>query len=374
VTRKIDYKRVLFTRLLLGASANWRQDWTRRRAPLLLLGLLALAPASRAQGNLGPITVGAGLQTSYVHTQPDGGSSTDQFQLNSIRLYVSGPVTDGIKFMFNTEYDQGTNKVGVLDAVAQFEESPHFNIWVGRFLPPSDRANLYGPYYSNEWAAYSDGIQDGYPFIFNGRDNGIVYWGDFLKKIKVSVGAFDGRTATGNNKLIGAARVQIDFWDKEDGYYLNGTYYGDKNLLAIGGATQFQSGNTATTADFLLEKKLPNAGVVTIESEYSNYNSLGGYNAAYKNSQGAYGLGSYLFPKKLSVGKLSGKIELLGKYAKADFTHGTGPSYDQKTTEVNVDYVIKQFNARIMTFYKDTRFNRLVPDFWQLGVGFQLQM
>ena len=71
-----------------------------------------MAPQSRAQTDLGPVTVGAGIQTSYAHTQPDGGSSTDQFTLNSARLYVSGNVTDSIKLMFNTEYDQGSNKVG----------------------------------------------------------------------------------------------------------------------------------------------------------------------------------------------------------------------------------------------------------------------
>ena len=340
----------------------------------LLLGLLAFSPVSRAQTSLGPVTIGAGVRADFDHTAPTDGSSTDQIQLDSVRLYVSGSVTENIKFMFNTEYDQPTNKVGVLDAVAEFEESPQVNIWVGRFLPPSDRANLYGPYYANEWGVYTDGIQDGYPFIFNGRDNGIMYWGDFAKKIKVSLGAFDGKTATGDNKLLGAARVQIDFWDKEDGYYLNGTYYGDKNLLAIGGATQFQSGNTATTADFLLDKKLPNKGVVTVESEYSNYSGLGGYDARYRKSQGAYILGSYLFPKVVPIGKFKGKFELLGKFADADFTHGTTFNYHQKTSEVNFDYVIKQFNARVMTFYNDTRFDRVRPDFWQLGIGFQFQL
>jgi hypothetical protein len=329
-----------------------------------------MVPLSRAQINLGPVTVGAGLRTDFSHTAPDGGSSTDKFELNSIRLYVNGPVTDTIKFMFNTEYDQGTNKVGILDAVARIEVSPEFNIWAGRFLPPSDRANLYGPYFAHEWAVYTDGIQDGYPFVFQGRDNGIVYWGQFAKKVKVSVGAFDGGSATGNSKVIGAARVQIDFWDPEDGYYLNGTYYGDKNLLAIGGATQVQSGHTASTIDFLLERKLPNGGVVSVESEYSNYNRLGGYDAAYAKSQGAYVLGSYLFPKKVGVGK----FEILGKFAKAEFTHGATPNYNQKTGEVNFNYVIKQFNARVMTFFKDTTFNRERKDFWQAGIGLQLQM
>ena len=336
----------------------------------MLSGLIALATISEAQINLGPVTVGAGLRTEFVSTVPDGGNTNNQFLLDSVRLYVNGPIIDKVKFMFNTEYDGANNKVGVLDAVARIEVAPQFNIWAGRFLPPSDRANLYGPYYAHQWGVYTDGIQDGYPFVFQGRDNGVMYWGQFAKKIKVSVGAFDGKTATGNSDVLGAARVQIDFWDQEDGYYLNGTYYGDKNLLAIGGATQYQSGHTATTADFLMERKLSNGGVVSIESEYSNYNRLGGYDGNYAKSQGAYGLGSYLFPQKVGIGK----FEILGKYAKAQFTHGKTANYHQKTTEVNFNYVIKQFNARVMTFYRDTRFNTVRTNFWQAGVGLQVQM
>ena len=138
--------------------------------------------------------------------------------------------------MFNTDYNNVTNNMQILDAVGQFHISPKFNVWFGRFLPPSDRANLYGPFYANNWAVYTDGIQDGYPFVFQGRDNGVAYWGDFkagVAKIKASLGAFDGGSADGNKKPIWAARVQLDFWDPENGYYLNGTYYGDKNLLAI---------------------------------------------------------------------------------------------------------------------------------------------
>jgi hypothetical protein len=325
----------------------------------------------QAELNVGPVTVGAGIQTSFVNTQPDDAASTNQFLLNSVRLYVNGPVTENIKFMFNTEYDSPTNKIGVLDAAAEISVSSHVNFWAGRFLPPSDRANLYGPYYSNEWAVFTDGIQDGYPFVFDGRDNGMLYWGDFLdKRMKVSLGAFDGKSATGNNDVLGAARVQFDFWDREDGYYLNGTYYGDKNLLAIGGATQIQSGRTATTADFLMERKLRNKGVVTVESEYSNYNGLGGYDPLYTHSQGAYGLGSYLFPKKIGMGQ----FQLMAKYAKAGFTRGKNASYDQKTTEIDVNYVIKQFNARVMAFCKDTTFNAVKPNFWQAGLGLQFQM
>jgi hypothetical protein len=356
--------------------ARDKRAYIARCAPamFLMLGFVVSAQSSRAQIDLGPITVGGGIQTSYAHTEPDDGKATDQFELDHARLYVNGAVTDSIKFMFNTDYDSVTNKIGVLDAVAQFSFSPQFNIWAGRFLEPSDRANLYGPFYSHEWLAFTDGVQDGYAGVYQGRDNGVMYWGDFAKKVKVSAGAFDGSSADGKKNPIFAARVQIDFWDPEDGYYLNGTYYGDKNLLAIGGATQMQDGHTATTGDFLMEKKLKNGGVVSIEGEVSDYNRFGGYDPGYAKSQGEYGLGSYLFPKAVSFGKINGKFEILGKYAKADFTHGTTPSYDQKTTEFNFSYIIKQFKARVMTFYEDVRYDRVRADTWQAGIGVQIQI
>jgi hypothetical protein len=188
--------------------------------------------------------------------------------------------------------------------------------------------------------------------------------------VKVSAGAFDGKTATGNPDVLGAARVQIHFWDKEDGYYLNSTYYGAKKLLTLGGATQVQSGNTATTVDFLLERKLANAGVITLEGEFANYNSLGGYFSAYKKSSGTYGLAAYILPKSFGTGKL----QLLAKFAKADFSHGTAASFNQKTTEINVNYLIKEFNARVQTFYQKTDFSNTRPDAWKAGIGFQIQM
>jgi hypothetical protein len=345
----------------------------RRCAPVAatLLGILVFAVPSRAQVALGPVTVGAGMRTSYVHTSE---VDTDTFPLNSVRLYVNGPVTEKIKFMFNTEYNSSTNTVNVLDAVARIELHPAFNIWAGRLLPPSDRANLAGPYYNNHWDVYNDGIQNGHPFVFQGRDNGIVWWGDFAKKLKLSAGAFDGASATGRSEVIGAFRAQIDFWDEEGGYYLNSTYYGDKDLLSIGVATQVQSGspdtNTATTIDFLLEKKLANAGVFTLEGEWANYDGLGGYNSAYRTDRGWYGLASYILPGSMGPGK----FQLLYKYSKADFGGGTAPGYNWKTNEFNANYLLKQFNARFMMFVKKHDFSKIKTDFWQAGIGLQIQM
>jgi hypothetical protein len=347
-----------------------RVSTLRLSASALLLGLMSLP--LHAQSPIQNVTVGAGMQTSFVHTDPSAGTSTDRFVLNSARLYVNGTAAEKIKFMFNTEFDGASNKIGVLDVVARIEADPRFNIWMGRLLPPSDRANLYGPYYAHHWATFSDGIQNGHPFVSAGRDNGIVWWGDF-SKVKLSAGAFDGPSATGKTDLIGAGRIQVDLWDKESGYYLNGTYYGDKDLLGFGAAVQVQDGNTATTVDFLMEKKLANDGVVSVESEYAYYNELGGYDAGYNRSQGAYALASYLFPKKVGMGQ----FEILGKYGEAKFSRGkalANAPYVWKTTEINLNYVIKQFNARVMFFFKNNNYTAVKTDTWQGGAGLQIQM
>lgn len=346
-------------------------------APLFILASL---PA-KAQTFAPSVTIGGGIQTNYQHVEADA-SPDDQFSLDHARIYLSGTITKNISAMLNTDYSTSTNTMEILDGVGQIDIAPQAHVWFGRFLPPSDRANLYGPFYSNNFFVYQDGVQDGYPFVFQGRDNGIAYWGDFKTgpaKWKVSAGAFDGFSADGDKSVIWGGRLQLDLWDSENGYYLNGTYYGDKNLLAIAGATEAQGNRTAATVDFLLEKKVLNGGAVTVESEFSDYNGLGGYDANYGNSSGAYGLVSFLIPKQVGIGK----FELLGKYGIAEFTNGaflidhSGPkfqSYRQDTTEVDVSYVVKQFDARFWGFYADKRFNEVKLDSWYAGLGFQVQI
>lgn len=374
-------------RSVFGVS-GWRLRWRAvragaiRTAGLVAFGAVATtAPlAAQEQGEPPPIRVGAGIQTSFVHHEPEDGDGTDHFRLNSLRLYVSGSVTRAIRFVVNTDVSYGgslgapnpeqSTRIQVLDAVAQLEVSERFNVWVGRFLPPSDRANLYGPFYAHHWAVYSDGVQDGYPFVFQGRANGAAYWGQF-GKVKVSAGAFDGASATGRSTLIGAGRVQVDLWDPEPGYYQNSTFYGDKNVLALGVAGQTQGdGRTAFSLDLLAERRLGGGGAVTLEAEWARYDGLGGYDPRYGLNDGRYVLAAYLFPNRIGPGQ----PEVLGKYARARFREGETPDYDQKTAELNLNYIIQQFDARVMLFLKDTRFDAVRVDDVQVGVGVQLQM
>ena len=150
----------------------------RRVYQALALGTALLCPALTtfaADINLPPVSVGAGVRT-YFSNIDDDGSAEDvaDFNLDSARIYISGKATENISVMFNTEYDGSDEKVRVIDAVAQFAFSDQFNIWAGRFLPPSDRANLYGPYYSSNWGVFRDGVQDGYLFETTGRDDGVM--------------------------------------------------------------------------------------------------------------------------------------------------------------------------------------------------------
>src|SRR3954466_13158698 len=341
----------------------------RRCVPALLVGLLACAASVHAPTPL-PVSIGAGMRSSFVHAgAQETTGSADRFLLDSARIYLNGTVTPQIKFTFNTEYNGVTNAVGVMDAIGRFEVKKTFNIWAGRFLPPSDRANLHGPYYAHEWGSFIDGIQDGYPTTAVGRADGMAYWGDF-GKAKVSVGAFDGPTTTGTQKVLTAARFQYDFLDPEDGYYLNGTYYGSKNVLALGGAVQNQSGNTAATADLLFEKKVGGGGMLSIQSEYSYYDNLGGWNSNYALSRGAFILGSYMFGQKIGTGN----IEILGKYAEASFDRGltlANPYYTQKTSEGDLSYIIKEFNTRVTAFYTNRKFSAVKSDVWTVGLGLQ---
>src|SRR5579859_6692576 len=140
----------------IGALADCFRVLTARNGCLAcLVGILMLAaPSLRAQSFEPTFTVGAGLQGSYAHTAPDVGTSLDQFSLNHARIYLSGEITSNISVMLNTDYNSATNNMGILDAAGEFHLSPKFNVWFGRFLPPSDRANLYGPFYSNEWDVF----------------------------------------------------------------------------------------------------------------------------------------------------------------------------------------------------------------------------
>ncbi|MDB5393153.1 MAG: hypothetical protein JWM91_659 [Rhodospirillales bacterium] len=334
----------------------------------------ATAGGTIAFGDGESVSLGLGLRSSFTSTEhgaPDGSRSSD-FSLDSVRLYIGASLNDHIKATFNTERN-GNGDVEVLDGYAQFEFADEFNVWVGRMLPPSDRANLDGPYYLNTWLY--PGVVSQYPAKFAGRDDGATLWGKLLdKKLVYSAGAFEGHNRIGGasntgDNLLYAGRIAYNFLDAEPdpAYYESSTYYGSVDILTLAFAAQYEADGVGTAArrgdytgwnmDLLFEKKL-SFGVVTLEGAYYNYDTDGVKDVA-PNFNGAgptanvggitqgdgYLIGAaYLFPQKVGWGQ----FQPFFRYQSfdADLNRTTSNEYD-----LGVNYVIDAHNARISLDY-----------------------
>lgn len=337
------------------------------------------------------ISFGVGLRTSFnmiKDAAPDGTSRSKDFKLDDARLYMSGQLHQLIGFELNTETQTtsdpaATESIRVLDAVLKFGFSDYFNIWIGRFLPPSDRSNLSGPFYLNSW---NFPFVQRYPAIFAGRDDGAAIWGQFGKGFfKYQVGAFQGQGAVAggpNQKedLLYAGRLTLNLWDPEPGYYNSSTYYGGMNVLALGlvAMTQKSAVGTAAasgdftgwSADLLVERKLGSAGVPTLEAAYYHYDNDG----LAPEGKGYFALVSYLLPMKIGAGGLNGQLQPLVRYQKFE---NEGPATgDHDQIDVGVSYIISGHNARITANYFTGKDKSIAGaptiDGFQLGLQFQL--
>ena len=339
------------------------------------------------------LSVGAGIRASYRANEngnPNGGTSQD-FNLDNTRLYFNGKGHKRIGFEFNTDITnaQGYRNVPndatrddsqlmVLDAILKFQLTDNVNLWVGRMLPPSDRSNLDGPFYLNAWDFPFS--QFGYSNIFQGRDDGATLWGERCGgKFKWQIGVFDGESSGGvayeghpaTDNLMMNGRVVVNLLDPEPGYYNASTYYGEKNILAIGLAAMHRhdalsdgAGGevdyTSWNLDVLFEKPLANCGVATIEAAYYDFDDNGGlsdatgaaitlppHNAA-RQGESYFILGSYLFPNQCCILGLPGRFQALTRYQEYD--HDAVGAVAAGTTDaldLQLNYIMFGHKARI---------------------------
>ena len=167
--------------------------------------------------------------------------------------------------------------------------------------------------------------------------NGVMYWGQF-DKVKVSGGAFDGKSADGeHDNVISAGRVQVDFWDPEarllpERHLLRRQEPARHRPRGPGPGRRRCGQHGLRPLDFLLEQKVKAAAPIRSRAEWANYSRLGGYNANYGSDDGGYVLGSFLFPRHAGPGQ----FEVLGKFAQANFSerperrrHGLRPEDDR---------------------------------------------
>ena len=290
------------------------------------------------------LTVGAGLRTSFRKNRSEGiggdmGAYDNNFNIDNARVYLNGRGHDCLGFEFNLDIDNAQGfgsvidgngfddsddaSVRVLDAIVKFEFSDLINIWMGRMLPPSDRANLSGPFYMNAGWDFPF-TQFGYNDIFQGRDDGAAVWGRLGGgAVKYQVGAYEGTnnaaTETQGNgganpdDLMVAGRFTVNLLDPEAGYYNSSTYHGEKDILAIGYAFHHQNNSTVAAGaysaynfDVLYETTLGNGGVVTLAGAYYD---TSGSDTVNNNGRSYFAEASYLTARDFALGCcVSGKI------------------------------------------------------------------
>ncbi len=370
---------------------------------LLCVGLptLAIAGAKIKVDDTRWFSIGLGFRSSFAVTEdgaPNGSDPSSGVSFTNIRLYTAAKVHENVTLEFNTERSNGDrttanddgsnlntqNKIQVLDAVAKFSFKG-FDLWAGRFLPPSDRSNLDGPFYLNN---YDFPIVQAYPAIFAGRDNGVAIMKEYAGgKFKWSYGLFEGRTNSTNannpdqaDNLLHAARVTYNFWDPEPGYYTTSSYYGAKDVLAVAFVYQHEAdgaGTPTTVGDFtgwnvdvLMEKKLQNGGVVNLEGAYYDYDLDDKTDASLTQGEGYLLLGSYLIPKQIGWGKVQPYV----RYQHFARDNLTGDGGNRTRTEGGFNYIIDGQNAKISVLYFSDRngSNADPKNTFRIGLQFQL--
>jgi len=358
---------------------------------MLLIALPAFAGPKLEFGDNKWLSIGAGARVHFFaqeNNAADGENWSKHFGLENMRLYVNGQIHKYLKIEFNTDCTNclGDNSKGsmiVLDAIGKFEFNQYINIWAGRQLVPSDRAELDGPYFQNTFDFNKTPF---YPSDFGnfvagrfGRDDGVNLWGALFedKRLTYVVGVFDGvdhsgmagRPNTGDN-LLWAGRFSYNFWDveKNPGYYTSSTYYGKGgDILTLAFAIQHhedgagtaanQSDFTGYSTDLLMEKVLPNKSVLTFEGEYKAFDtgmSQATFDEALaEGGPGCFCLfdgdswtatGLYLFPQKLGIGQLQPYVRYTAN--NPDF------STSRSEIEFGTNYIIDGHNAKISLFYQ----------------------
>ena len=367
---------------------------------LLCVGLptLAIAGAKIKVDDTRWFSIGLGFRSSFAVTEdgaPNGSDPSSGVSFTHMRLYTAAKVHENVTLEFNTELSDSNSSgslntdqsIRVLDAVAKFSFKG-FDLWAGRFLPPSDRSNLDGPFYLNN---YDFPIVQAYPAIFAGRDNGVAIMKEYAGgKFKWSYGLFEGRTNSTNanpnpdqaDNLLQAARVTYNFWDPEPGYYTGSTYFGAKDVLAVGFVYQYEDDGAGTSAvgasgdftawnvDVLMEKKLQNGGVVNLEGAYYDYDLEDKTDLSLTQGEGYLLLGSYLIPKQIGWGKVQPYVRYQ-HFARDSLTGDVG---NRTRTEGGVNYIIDGQNAKISVLYFSDRngSNADPKNTFRIGLQFQL--
>jgi len=251
-----------------------------------------------------------------------------------------------------------TGSAAVLDLVARLEFHDAFNLWLGRMLVPADRSGLSTEWSLAPWLFPGQFIAGEAPVGArqgpHGRSDGVTLWGQIGGgTFKYYLGVFN--LADPAQSPLYSGRLSLSLLDPEPGYRNASTYYGSKNVLALGAGLQHQHNGWADPAanpptawadftelnfDLTFEKNLGPAGVLDLEGAF--YKIWGRYAPA---SNSYFVLASYLLPIDVGPGKFQPLFRL--QQASDRATDDTDALADAQ-----IGYIIDGLRARIALDYR----------------------
>jgi len=329
------------------------------------------AEAAAEDATKKPVAVNAwGRVGLYLHGVEDTEKMDHLTNDGVLELHFDGQATEEIGLTGNVvaSYgfgDDANGSVEILDVIGRFDLADPFHVWVGRMLVPSDRANFSGDWFASPWhypGLYIKNFVPTAPPIGprqgpNGRNDGATVWGQAAGGLfKYYACAFDLHNP--GAKPLWSGRLNLSLLNPEPGYYHSSTYYGAKDILAIGVALQAQKDGSAGAtiadddilvvddylgfnADVLFEKDLSGSGVLTLEGAFYKYQG-----DAEQFDHSWLALVSYLTPEKVGPGKLQPLVRVQGTKT-ADNETVALPDESGMAVDVQLGYVIADYSARL---------------------------
>lgn len=317
----------------------------------------------------------------------DGTKPTTDFFFRRNRLTLSGQATNELSYAIKLDHS-GPRRVGVVDVaqepVSEFEVleayvdaelGKSFHVTAGKSKIPFTREVLDG--------CFSPLTLDRSLFIATPmqrtRDTGVTFWGNAIKSKVQYMAAIQEGQETSNAPESSpryTGRVHLALLDPENAFGYGGTYLGNKMVLTIGGAAQYEAGAvygdvnnmagekdyTAWTADIFIEYPVGLAGSATLSAAYMETN----FDKAYQGpdpdpgsvgvdgeKKGWYAKAGFLFIDKIGPGQLQPFI----RYEDWKFALLNGVFAQRiQWTGGGVNYLINGQNLRLTLEYAQTDF------------------
>jgi hypothetical protein len=216
---------------------------------------------------LPPIGVAAWLRSDVTFQgKADQEKLDDQTFTPYGELHAGGKIHENVSVTLNLNAGGVGGGVNIEDAIVGFDIADEFHVWIGQLLVPVDRANYAGPFFAIPWN-YTGAIGFVPHEGPSGRNAGVSVWGDLMGgTFKYVLGAFDGGGTA--ERALFSGRLQYDFIGSEPGYFGNASYFGDKDIVALGVGGQYQK-----EGESLSPAAGAPPGTPTLTDDYTEFNA-----------------------------------------------------------------------------------------------------